>query len=351
MSNLYELPERSDPLEEASQWLARLDRGLDAAGQEALRQWLGADPANPSKLMEVTRIWDKADTLTQLAELFPKPLHASPGPSRKAWLGIATAAAVLLAVLAGLWSQIEKPGVHQRPPGQVFQTALGQISTVALPDGSRLMLNTDSRVRVNFTARRRAVMLERGELYVQVAHDRSRPLSVQIGDRIVQATGTAFNVKITDDQRIELIVTEGKVVVGVANRNATEPVLAAESGKSPAPLMTVSAGERAVLKNESVGTRAAQSLQPVEIEVRLSWRGGNLVFRGESLAQALAEIERYTPVEFVIQDDELKKVRIVGVFKAGDVEGLLNTLRQNFDIAYERVGDKQVILTSRSAAH
>jgi transmembrane sensor len=70
------------------------------------------------------------------------------------------------------------------------------------------------------------------------------------------------------------------------------------------------------------------------------------VFQGESLEDAVAEIERYTTVEFVILDDELKKVRIAGLFKAGDVDGLLATLKENFDVAYERTEDGRILLTS-----
>ena len=58
----------------------------------------------------------------------------------------------------------------------------------------------------------------------------------------------------------------------------------------------------------------------------------------------MKEVSRYTSIAFVFLDDDLKKVRIAGLFKAGDVDGLLAVLRQNFDIAYERVGEEKVLL-------
>ena len=60
----------------------------------------------------------------------------------------------------------------------------------------------------------------------------------------------------------------------------------------------------------------------------------------------MTEIGRYTTVEFVILDDDLKRVRIAGLFRAGDVDGLLATLRENFDISYQRTGDGRLLLTS-----
>lgn len=342
MSNVYELPERKDPLEEASGWLAKLDRGMDAQTHEALRAWLAADPKNAAVLMEVARLWDKMDTLSRLADLFPRPVYAPRGPRRVIW---AVAASMMITLTAALWGvvgdRVMRPPLHE----QVYRTAVGESSTIGLPDGSRLILNTDSVVRVDFTEKQRMLVLERGEVHVQVAHEKARPLSVRVGDRIVEAVGTTFNVKITEGQRIELIVTEGKVLVGVIEQRAParqEPRMQS----APASAMVVVAGELVMLNDDDV---LAQAMEPADIEVKLAWRGGKLVFRGESLADALAEIERYTPVEFVIQDEDLKKVRVVGMFKAGDVDGLLSTLRQNFNIAYQRVGDKEVILRSKAA--
>ena len=70
------------------------------------------------------------------------------------------------------------------------------------------------------------------------------------------------------------------------------------------------------------------------------------MFRGESLEYAVAEIGRYTTVEFVIMDEELKEVKIAGLFRAGDVDGLLATLRENFDVTYDRTGDGKILLSS-----
>ena len=357
MSNVYELPERRSPVDEAGDWIAKLDRGLSDQEEVSLREWLAADPNNPAALMESAEVWDKMDSLSRLADMFPQP---GPRQTRPAWAPLALAAAALLAVLGGYWSTLGRqlelpepaPVLAEAPREQNFQTAIGEYSTVTLPDGSQVTLNTNSVIRARFEEHRRLLFLDRGEVYIQVAHDPSRPLSVWVGDRFVEAVGTAFNIAISADQHIELIVTEGKVLVGVVDKAtalaaASEPAPRADphngNGESP---VSVSAGERMVLDDDS---NKVEPIEPEELEVRLSWRGGNLIFRGESLAEALAEIERYTPVEFVIMDESLKRVRIIGMFKAGDVDGLLATLRQNFDIAYQRISDDKVILTGKLA--
>ena len=88
-------------------------------------------------------------------------------------------------------------------------------------------------------------------------------------------------------------------------------------------------------------------IEAEEIAVRLSWRNGNLIFRGESLEEAVTEIGRYTAVEFVFLDEDSKKVRLLGMFRAGDVDGLLTALRKNFNISYERVNDGVIHLSAQ----
>ena len=203
------------------------------------------------------------------------------------------------------------------------------------------MLNTNSLIEVNYTDKYRLLTLTRGEMHVQVAQDKGRPFSVVVGDNIVQAVGTAFSLEITSDQQIELIVTEGKVLVGVhqSHGGTTEVMPAVLAPFS----VTVAAGEQLTL---GLPDEEITEVSPEEIEVKLSWRRGNLIFQGDSLEEAVAEIGRYTTVEFVILDDDLRKVRIAGLFKAGDVDGLLATLRENFNISYQRTGDGKIVLTS-----
>ena len=92
---------------------------------------------------------------------------------------------------------------------------------------------------------------------------------------------------------------------------------------------------------------AIAQVAETDIAAQLSWRDGNLIFRGESLEQALAEITRYTSVEFEVMDERIKQERIAGLFKAGDVDGLLATLTRNFNIESERLDDNKILLRAR----
>ena len=348
MNKIYEFPQQNERYDEASVWVAKLDKGLSAADEKALQRWMAADQENKAVLFEMTRLWDKMAELSRLSDLFPETATKTPA-SRM--VPLAMAASVLVAVLAGLWVLFavnpDKPPVTLQVTvapitKSVYETAIGEQSTVNLPDGTQVVLNTSSRIEVEYTDQYRMLRLERGEIHVQVAKDKDRPLSVIAGEQIVQAVGTAFSLEITSDQQIELVVTEGKVLVGV-HKASSKGAIESSPVRLDSSSVTVAAGEELIL---GAPEEEIIEVSPAEIEVKLSWRQGNLIFRGESLEEAMTEIGRYTTVQFVIMDDDLKKVRIAGLFKAGDVDGLLATLRENFDISNQRTEDGKILLTS-----
>jgi transmembrane sensor len=185
-------------------------------------------------------------------------------------------------------------------------------------------------------------------MHVSVAHDLSRPLSVIVGGRVVQAVGTEFNIEITGENSIELVVTEGVVMVGILDRPIDETASQEPLILTPSSAL-VSAGQEVVIDSTDDALEAvvAEAIDSDEIAVKLSWREGNLIFRGESLEDAVLEIGRYTEVQFVFLDEESKKIRVAGLFKAGDVDGLLTALRQNFNISYEWVADDKIVLSGQ----
>ena len=162
--------------------------------------------------------------------------------------------------------------------------------------------------------------------------------------KVIQAVGTAFSVQVSP-REIELIVTEGKVIIGElsAQQEANE-----ENLTIPIDSLAVSKGEIASL---AVMKNGADKIAPINtkmIDKSLSWRHGHLVFKGETLAQAMAEVSRYTSVKFEIADDELKEMKIAGRFKTGDVKGLIGALNHNFNIKIDRVNKSLVVLRKQS---
>lgn len=338
MSKVVEFPSREQVYEQASLWIARLDRGLTTDEEQLLAQWVQHNDEHRRVLVEMAGLWDKMDSLARLADLFDAPARVKPrSPAGKY---AAMAASLVVAALAFAW------GLNHLVFGEgaveaSYHTAIGEQSTINLPDGSLLVLNTNSRVKVHYDADQRLFLLEQGEVNIDVAHDPSRPLSVMAGDKVVQAVGTAFNVKMYNDREIELLVTAGKVRVAARQ---TRNIAAMTTQRLPDTAMAISKGEKIVLGSRE---EAIAKVAETDIAAQLSWREGNLIFRGETLEQALAEITRYTSIEFEVIDDSVKQERIAGLFKAGDVDGLLATLTRNFNIDSERLDDNKILLRAR----
>lgn len=339
MSNVIQLPDKARARREAALWVTRLDRGLSAAEERALREWLSEDASHGDMLLATARLWDKMEDLSRLSSLFDRPRQVR---ARPAWRWPAAMAASMLAVLlAALWLLPINPAPPAEPVAGHYETAVGEQAVVNLADGSELALNTDSRVRIDYNHEARILRLERGELHIDVAHDAGRPLSVIAGDKIVQAVGTAFNVRMTDRERVELIVSEGKVAVR-EEVSGPEIERQARLELNAADARSVNRGEKLVLDSSS---RSIQMLDPKALSDTLSWRRGKLVFRGETLAEALDEISRYTTTRFELANPGLADIRIAGLFQTGDVSGLLNALEQNFAIRAETLPDNRVRLS------
>lgn len=358
MSKIISFSPEDDRLEQASRWVLKLDSGFTAADRKELRAWFREDPENLQVFLEVANVWEKTDELKRLADLFPlservRPSWVAPRYRRPVWA--ASIASVLLAV-AALWyfspvpessQQDSARQIHSGHYAQLYETVIGEQSRVALPDGTVLTLNTNSQVDVAYSDAARILSLKRGEIHLEVAEDPARPLSVLVGNKVVQAVGTAFSIEISEDEQIQLVVTEGKVLV--ATMPSIEHLDSAQMFESIAEQLVlpssskqfVTGGEKLTLGDSR---EIVTQITPEEIEVKLSWRDGRLIFRSEPLESALKEVERYTTVQFVLLDDELKRRTVSGRFKAGDVETLLHSLRMNFDIVHEVDSDGRILL-------
>ncbi|WP_341936649.1 FecR family protein [Marinimicrobium sp. C2-29] len=345
MSNIYQFQTEDQMYEDASLWVARLDRGLSGEETETLRRWLDQNAHHRECLLEMADLWDRMDSLAVLSELFDPPARSS--HHKRFGLGAATAvaASVLFLVAAfGLFTPLSPWNDTQETPGvatvaqenTVYETGIGAHSTVNLPDGTRLLLNTNTLVSVTYSADERLLELSRGELHVEVDHDPERPLRVKAGGKLVEAVGTAFNVYLMDDDDVDVIVTEGVVHVKSALEDALDE-----------PVQELKKGQK--LSIRALQPKQVDSVDEAQIEDRLSWRDGNLVFRGETLQEALSEVSRYTTLDFEVADPAIAQVRIAGLYKAGDVDGLLLALRENFNIHHHRTGDGTVVLSARKS--
>jgi transmembrane sensor len=360
MAEIVRFPDPARSHEDAALWLARLDKGLGADERAALAAWLAESTVNREVLLELASLWDGLDVLAELSDLFPLEHRERVPPRRRDARWLFVGAAALAAVALGGWvvydarfAPVDAPPVAVAR-SDTFTTAIGGHATQELADGSTLALNTDTQLDVELATQSRDVFLRRGEAQFAVAHDAARPFRVHVGKRVLEAVGTAFNVHLKPAGSVELTVTDGTVRVAGATP-VSQPGAAGSSASTGQPQgaaedATVTEGELAILDAAASDRPQIVRLDAAGLDIKLAWQRGMLVFQGEPLQQMLDEVSRYTTTEFVLEGDELRGMKVGGYFRAGDIDGLLLALRDNFKIEFERVGaDRVVLRTARPA--
>jgi len=310
----------SDTIElQASRWLASRDaRPDDPDLASAFDQWLHADIRHRVAYLKLQAAWRRGD---KLRDLRPLDRDVNPDllrPPRRYW-SLAIAASALVVLLgAGVYFATTQLG------WQRYETRVGGLSRIVLEDGSVIDLNTDSEVRARIGSRRREVRLVRGEGRFQVAHDKTRPFVVSAADADVRAVGTAFSVRLRERQ-VDVLVSEGIVAIDAARIAHAPPV---------------HAGEAAVVLPDRVSVRR---LETPQLESRMSWTTGRLQFRGDSLADAVEEFNRYNRRHLRLADASLAQLRVGGTFNATDPESFAAALSSTFNLRVARDTDAIVL--------
>ena len=331
---------------EASAWIARLDCA-DASDEDraAFRAWQNRSAQHQETAARLLSVWNELDVLRELAVPAESQVPAKPASVRQ-YMGFkpwAAGLAASFALIVALAVVIDYGGWGGPEGMQVYSTEIGAQKTIELSDGSSILLNTNSQMEVRYTPEARDIRLLQGEAFFDVAHNPRRPFTVYAGTGTVRAVGTAFTVHLRATD-IEVTVTEGQVELGTF----IPPVAVQTPGRrqlTPEPLASVAAGQEAIFSEE---IESLEALPESDLNRKLSWRQGVLVFAGEPLAKVVADVSRYTNVSIVILDPKLRDLRIGGYFKVGEVDAMFEALEKSFGVRVERIGKDRVQLSAAS---
>lgn len=147
-----------------------------------------------------------------------------------------------------------------------------------LPDGTKVWLNAASSIRypVAFEQTERKVFIS-GEVYFEVAKDKTKPFRVVAGNVMVEALGTAFNVSAyPDDSFISATLAEGSVRVSEGKvNNILKP------------------GQQAKITNKDF------TVTDVETEEAIAWKNNRFRFVNAPLDEIMKQIARWYDAEIV----------------------------------------------------
>lgn len=202
---------------------------------------------------------------------------------------------ILDSVGNGLLANQKNTIVSKKNGGIVYKTGSGAqmvYNTMTTPrarqynlelaDGTRVWLNASSSITfpTSFTGKERKVAIT-GEVYFEVAKDRTKPFRVSFNGMQVNVLGTHFNVNAYDDEAtVNTTLLEGSVLITEKNKKILlKPGQQAQKQKS---------GAIAVNDN-------------VNLEEVMGWKNGVFYFENANLQLVLRQLSRWYDVDVVFE--------------------------------------------------
>ncbi|MEO0410809.1 MAG: FecR domain-containing protein [Pseudomonadota bacterium] len=343
----------------ASYWVVRL--GAEDCSPEdryAFDIWYREDPAHEAAYQKIKRGNDYLDRFMEAPEFQERIELARRRTKPPFWksntLRWASAAAACIAILAASVtvmprSQTDDPSIIVARAIESYETQIGERSTVTLSDGSVVTINTNSRIEVSYTDNQREITLARGQGYFDVAKDINRPFVVVAGETRVLALGTVFDVRFDDQNEVQVTLVEGKVQVDDAGATHSETERGSRAGVVQAPAVVSSVielnpGERLIAR-----TNAAPEIIETDGLEETSWRRGQLVFRRRALSDVVAELNRYSTQQLVLDMDErVLSLKVSGVFNnGGPPSAFVDALEAMHQLEARRSGRNELLLVWR----
>lgn len=208
-----------------------------------------------------------------------------------------------------------------------YSTAVSERREIVLTDGSSIALDSKTEMSVRYSKEEREIELDRGRAHFQVAHDARRPFTVTAGNNMVIVLGTSFDVE-KIGPKVWVTLIEGQVVVrGTAERNLQR------SAVSLAPGQQLAASENTT----------TPMVTSADSQVLGAWEKGQLVFRNETLSDAVTRVNRYSH-RLVIVDPSIEALRISGVFNAGDVGAFVSAVTSYFPVRATTSAKNDIVL-------
>ncbi|GEA07466.1 transcriptional regulator [Alteromonas sp. KUL42] len=295
---------------EAGEWIDRLaDGDLDALNKRRFIRWLEESEQHQEALEKMIATWEEPAIHAAYLKAQKSSRTASRKRSHVTW-GSAIAASLLVIALIFSHYHVTTPSTSPQLITSAHQ---------ALSDGSEVQLQPKSELVVLFSDASRNLNLKKGQVYFDVAKDRTRPFAVKAGLTSVTAVGTAFNID-RHGQRIDVVVHEGIVEI----RGTVDS----------APLL-LKAGEKITINRGIV-----EPVQRVDLSQVVDWRTGWIEVDDESLTYLLERLNRYSDKPILLIDSTIGKHRVAGRFKLEDTAqtlAILSSLYQ-LDVADTRSG-------------
>jgi ferric-dicitrate binding protein FerR (iron transport regulator) len=280
----------------------------------------------------------------QISAVVDNPKDIAPPDAAKAVITLSNGQNIILDSAAnGMVAVQGNASVVKTTDGQIVYSAKGKapvnhqllyntltvpkgskVVSVTLSDGTAVWLNAASSLRypVVFTGNDRKVSIT-GEVYFEVAKDRSRQFIVEANGISTKVLGTHFNINAYEDEpETRITLLEGAVKIGSRD---SEQMLA------PGQQAMITPGGNIHIDANT------------DIEEVMAWKDGRFQFGGADIQEVMREVMRWYNVEIEYEGDIRQHFR-GGISRNVEASKVFKMLEATGTVHF-KIADKKIIVT------
>lgn len=235
--------------------------------------------------------------------------------------------------LEGLQYNKDNRETGQAAPLHKITVSPGGEYRFTLPDGTRVWINSSSEIQFpsQFFGSTREIYMK-GEIYLEVAPDKSRPFIVHSGDDQVRVLGTKFNITAYPEEQ----------------KTITTLVAGSVEFKHKDTKIRLSPGEQSIMDH----TTDQLQKQKVDVSIYTSWISGTFEYENVSLSYIIRQLSRWYDVQFTFEATEFREHPFTGIVKRNQtLEEVLTIIGKTTSIKFEISGRNIIIKKAEDAAN
>ncbi|MBF7688549.1 FecR family protein [Acinetobacter rathckeae] len=174
-----------------------------------------------------------------------------------------------------------------------YKTTTGEVKNITLSDGSKVILAAKSAIKLNYTATIRQIELIQGDIYVDVARDKNRPLVIATKQAQYTALGTRF------------IVDQYQKTSQISMLHSSVHVCSLHTAQS----QTVQAGQKMIVSDTGL-----TNIQDIPVQMTdFAWQHQQILADNLALPDLLTRLNYQFGTHFIYQTSSLEPIKVNGI--------------------------------------
>lgn len=297
---------------QATTWLLKLNsNNLSQAEHEAFFLWLESSAENQVGYLKAERAWEAGEAIRSYDT-------AREERNTLSWWQWSAALSFCVLLILALFNIKGADVVNV----ETFELVSGY-QEILLQDGTQVMLGDGAKGSFVLRNNTRSFTLESGRAYFNVMKDAYSPFVVKSSFGAVTVHGTKFSVELDDNNGV-VTVLEGRVGV-TSDRVQTEDILIANQ------------------QHTFLDQQQRVPVKSIDAKASLAWRKGKLVFKGDTLVSAVAQLERALNTVITL-DGSVSNISIVGVVSLGSQQAAVSAIADIANLKWRKTASNEFVV-------